>query len=64
MKTNDIRTKAKDLGVKNCSRMKKDELIKAIQCAEGNSPCYREIPDCRIMDCLWREECQPMPKSM
>ncbi len=64
MKVTDIRTKAKDLGVKNCARMNKTDLIKSIQTAEGNSPCYQEIVDCRIEDCLWREECQPMQKSM
>ena len=64
MKVTDIRTKAKDLGVKNIARLNKKDLIKAVQIAEGNSPCYQEIVDCRIMDCLWREECQPPPKSL
>ncbi len=64
MKVNDIRNKARDLGVKNSARMNKTDLIKSIQTAEGNSPCYQEIVDCGIEDCLWREECQPMEKSM
>jgi hypothetical protein len=33
-------------------------LIRAIQVAEGNSPCYLQIYDCRVYDCLWRPECQ------
>ena len=64
MKVTEIRTKARDLGVKNSARMNKSDLIKAIQTAEGNSPCYSEIVDCRINDCLWRPECQPPDKSL
>ena len=64
MKVTEIRTKARDLGVKNSARMNKSDLIKAIQTAEGNSPCYQEIVDCRINDCLWRPECQPPDKSL
>ena len=64
MKVADIRTKARDLGVKNYSRLNKADLIKAIQVAEGNSPCFQQIEDCRIDDCLWRGECQPLEKSL
>ena len=58
MKVTEIRAKARDLGVKNCSRLNKTDLIHAIQVAEGNSPCYLEIIDCRVDPCLWREDCQ------
>jgi hypothetical protein len=58
MKVIEIRTIARDLGVKNCSRLNKADLIMAIQVAEGNSPCYQQIIDCRIDDCLWRPDCQ------
>jgi hypothetical protein len=58
MKVTDIRAKARDLSVKNCSRLNKADLIRAIQVAEGNSPCYQQIHDCRVMDCLWRPDCQ------
>ena len=53
-----IRQKAKTMGVKNITRHKKDSLIKAIQEQEGNSPCFRGIEDCWEERCLWREECQ------
>jgi len=58
MKVMEIRTMARNLGVKNYSRMAKADLIRAVQVAEGNSPCYQQIFDCRVDDCLWREECQ------
>lgn len=59
MKVIEIRTIARNLGVKNYSRLNKADLIRAVQVAEGNSPCYQQIFDCRVYDCLWREECQP-----
>jgi uncharacterized Zn ribbon protein len=58
MKVTDIRTMARDLGVKNYSRLNKGDLIRGIQVAEGNSPCYQQIVDCRVNDCLWRPDCQ------
>uniref|UniRef100_A0A7C5EQ78 Rho termination factor-like N-terminal domain-containing protein n=1 Tax=Desulfobacca acetoxidans TaxID=60893 RepID=A0A7C5EQ78_9BACT len=61
MNLKEIREKAKSLGVKNYSKMKKAELIKAIQQQEGNSPCYQEITDCRQYDCCWMEDCQKSP---
>jgi hypothetical protein len=36
----DIRAKARDMGVKNQSRLGKTDLIRAIQEKEGNAPCY------------------------
>ena len=58
MKVTEIRIMARNLGVKNYSKLNKADLIRAVQEAEGNSPCYLEIYDCRVYDCLWREECQ------
>jgi hypothetical protein len=37
---NDIRAKARSLGLKNYSRLAKTNLIRAIQEKEGNAPCY------------------------
>ena len=39
--------------------LKKDALIKAIQIAEGNSPCFKAdfAPNCAIQNCLWRSDC-------
>jgi hypothetical protein len=58
MKVTEIRTMARKVGVKNYSRFNKADLIRAVQVAEGNAPCYQQIIDCRVYDCLWREECQ------
>jgi CMP-N-acetylneuraminic acid synthetase len=58
MKVTEIRGKARELGVKNYSKLNKKDLIHTIQVAEGNSPCFLEIYDCRVYDCLWREDCQ------
>ena len=58
MVVKDIRAKARDLGVKNYSKMSKVDLIRAIQEKEGNIPCYQNIYDCGQADCLWRPDCQ------
>ncbi len=59
MVVKDIRAKAREMGVKNYSKMPKTELIRAIQEKEGNAPCYQNnIADCQQHDCLWRPECQ------
>jgi hypothetical protein len=52
-----IKQKAKELGVKTA---KKDttELIKSIQQAEGNSPCFKSgSASCGQQNCLWRIDC-------
>jgi hypothetical protein len=61
MRVTEIRVIARNLGVKNYSRLTKFDLIRAVQVAEGNSPCYQQISDCGEQDCLWREDCQNPP---
>lgn len=52
-----IKAKAKTLGV-IAGKMKKAELIHAIQAAEGCTPCYgRSNGDCPWLDCCWRSDC-------
>ena len=58
MVVKDIRAKAREMGVKNYSKMSKVDLIHAIQEKEGNAACYQNIEDCQQHDCLWRPECQ------
>lgn len=53
-----VRDKARTLGIKNINQYRKEGLIRAIQEAEGNSPCFKNIPDCQIHACLWRNECR------
>ena len=59
MTVKDIREKARTLKVKNYARLSKEQLIRAIQAAEGNVDCYGKIADCGQMDCCWRDDCQP-----
>jgi Rho termination factor, N-terminal domain len=58
MTVQQIRQKARKMGLKNITRYRKEHLIRAIQELEGNSPCFRGIHDCWEVGCLWREECQ------
>lgn len=53
----EIKAKAKVLGI-NPGKMKKVELIHAIQIAEGCTPCYgRSNGECPWMQCCWRSDC-------
>ncbi|KIH77636.1 Rho termination factor, N-terminal domain [Geoalkalibacter ferrihydriticus] len=60
MNVAEIREIAKTMGIKATSKMKKAELIQAIQRHEGNADCYG-APwrlECGQDDCLWRRDCQ------
>jgi hypothetical protein len=57
MTVKEIRELARRKGVKNYSRLRKADLIRAIQEIEGNSPCYQAITDCAEFSCLWRQSC-------
>lgn len=45
----------------NPARMSKGEIIRAIQEAEGNFPCFGTARDgfCDREDCMWKEDCLP-----
>jgi len=60
MKTQGIRSIAKEMGVKS-ARMSKGEIIRAVQEAEGNIPCFGTARDgyCDREDCAWKEDCLP-----
>jgi hypothetical protein len=52
-----IKDKAKLLGI-TPGKMKKAELIHAIQVAEGCTPCYgRSHGNCPWIQCCWRGDC-------
>ena len=53
-----LRVMARELKVSRYSRMTKADLIRAIQSAEGNQPCFEQIPGCGQDDCLFLLECQ------
>ncbi|MCI5212414.1 MAG: hypothetical protein D3910_27350 [Candidatus Electrothrix sp. ATG2] len=59
MKMKKIRQKAEELGL-DAANMKKKDLIRAIQVAEGNFPCFRtENDSCDQINCCWRRDCLP-----
>ena len=52
-----IREKARELGIKP-GKTKKTELIRIIQQAEGNNPCYgRSNGQCPNIDCCFMSDC-------
>ncbi|MGQ9638089.1 MAG: SAP domain-containing protein [Thermodesulfobacteriota bacterium] len=58
MKMQDIRKKAKDLGLKSTFGLSKAELIRRIQRAEGNFDCFGTATDyCDQFQCYFREDC-------
>lgn len=58
MKVDEIREIARTRGLKP-GKLKKAELVRAIQDAEGNTTCYEtgKAGGCGQEQCLWREDC-------
>jgi len=58
MKLDEIKEIAKKHNIKS-GKMKKTELIRAIQQAEGNELCFDtgKAAECGQESCLWREDC-------
>jgi hypothetical protein len=53
----EIREKAKSIGI-TPGKMKKAELIRAIQTAEGNQPCFgRSGGECIYTNCCFIQDC-------
>ena len=55
----ELKNLARDLGVKGYYKLCKEDLIWAIQEAEGNDACFHRLPDCGLEDCAWRQDCLP-----
>lgn len=53
-----VKEMARDFDIK-IGRMKKDELVRAIQRAEGNFDCFGTALAgvCSQENCLWRQDC-------
>ena len=58
MKLDEIKEIAKQHNIK-VGKMKKAELVRAIQQAENNDVCFEtgQSDTCGQDDCLWREDC-------
>ena len=59
MRIDEVRERAKDLGLATTARMRKAEVIRAIQRAEGHQDCFGSAwrYDCPWFDCCWRGDC-------
>ncbi len=59
MKLEEVRQRAANIGLQGINRIKKADLVRAIQQREGNQSCFgaswRE--ECRELDCCWRDDC-------
>ncbi|MCX7991646.1 MAG: SAP domain-containing protein [Proteobacteria bacterium] len=64
MHINEIRKIAKNFGISS-SKMKKPELIRAIQRKEGNFDCYGTAKEgfCSQSNCLWFDDCMTESKK-
>ena len=52
-----VKSKAKELGIKS-GKKAGAELIRTIQKAEGNFPCFKTATgSCDQSECLWRTDC-------
>ncbi len=58
MKVNDIKEIARQRGI-NPAKLKKVDLVRAIQVDEGNPACYMTgyKNECGQINCLWRDDC-------
>ncbi len=59
MKMQEVKEIAKKRGIKTAN-MKKADIIRAIQQAEGNCDCYDtgRVAECGQSNCLWRDDCK------
>ena len=63
MNMKQIRKKAAKKGVK-AGKMRKVDLIRAIQNHEGNFPCFLTKNDsCDQADCCWSSDCLPAGRN-
>jgi hypothetical protein len=62
MRMEEVRARAKGLGLKNTFGLSKVELIRRIQRAEGNFDCFGTAIDyCDQSQCCFREDCLKPP---
>jgi hypothetical protein len=59
MNITEVRERAAAAGLAGIGKLRKAELIRKIQQAEGNNPCYGAEwhQNCAEMFCCWRSDC-------
>lgn len=57
MTVQQIRVMARQLGIQKYWRLRKPDLIRSVQRAEGHDPCFASDPQCEHLQCLWRADC-------
>ncbi len=58
MTVKDVRAKATEMGIQLGNKMKKADMIRTIQIAEGNTPCFQTgVTSCDQVNCCWRSDC-------
>jgi len=57
MKIKEVRTRAKKKEVK--ANGSKADVIRRIQQAEGNEPCFGNKDNCDQVECCWQDDCPP-----
>lgn len=59
MNMQEVRERAAAVGLSGIGRLRKAELIRRIQEAEGNNPCFGAEwrQGCAEMHCCWRPDC-------
>jgi len=60
MNIGEVRERGRRMGVAGTAKLRKGEMIRAIQKAEGNQDCFGANWrfDCQQTDCCWRQDCQ------
>jgi len=59
MRITEVRERGRKMGVRGMAKLRKAELIRAIQQGEGNQECFG-APwrfDCQQTGCCWRQDC-------
>jgi hypothetical protein len=59
MNMQELRERAAAIGLAGIGKLRKAELVRRIQLAEGNNPCYGAEwrQHCAEMFCCWRSDC-------
>lgn len=59
MNITEVRERAAAVGLAGISKLRKADLIRTVQQAEGNNACYGADfrQSCGQLDCCWREDC-------